>query len=97
MRGVGRTCDYPGCSEPVARRCYFCENSCCERHITVANGSIRYACAGKEQEKQEERERAAREAQERARASGCLLALAAAMLLLRLPFTHSRPRFRRRQ
>src|SRR5215216_3099634 len=70
---AARACDHPDCSLPAVRRCYFCENVCCEQHVNVQNGAMCFACAHKEQEKRAERERAAAEAQ--AKASGCLISL----------------------
>ena len=89
------TCAHRECSEQAVRRCYFCDNVCCERHITVKNGAMCFACAQTEQEKQEERERAAQEAQARAKASGCMMALVLPAGLLLVPLIRLRPRFRR--
>lgn len=75
----GVTCARPDCSAPAVRRCYFCENTCCENHITVSNGAICFACSAKLQAERKERERAAAEAraaaQARSKGSGCLLTL----------------------
>ena len=88
-----RICAHPECSEPAVRRCYFCENVCCERHVTVKNGAMCFACAQKEQEKREERERAAQEAQAQAKGSGCMMALVLPASLLLVPLMRRRPRF----
>jgi hypothetical protein len=73
---TARACDEPGCSEPVARRCYFCERSFCRSHGTVtAAGAICETCAGRERQKQEERQKQAEEHAARAKGSGCLVAL----------------------
>lgn len=79
------TCVKQGCSGPVTRRCYFCENSFCRDHVTVTNGAICEACRQRENQKQEarrqEQERRRQEAQTAAKGSGCLVAI----VLLGLP------------